>query len=215
MASDDDYFSSARLDLFSLVEGEGNRILELGCGLGKTGALLKKRGRAVEVIGIELNPQIAQSAQANLDNVICGDIERLELDFSEKPFDYIVAGDILEHLIDPWAVLRRLRPFVKVGGSIVTSIPNIRNWRILADLMVRGDWHYCEEGLLDRTHLRFFTKSTIIELLEQTGYEIDLICPAFRFAPKSKSAILDQLSGGMLEPFITRQYLTRARRSAI
>jgi trans-aconitate methyltransferase len=215
MANNNDYFSSARLDLFSLVEGEGNRVLELGCGLGKTGALLKKRGRAAEVIGIELNPEIARSAQANLDDVICGDVERLELGFSENSFDYIVAGDVLEHLIDPWAVLRRLRPFVKVGGAIVTSIPNIRNWRILVDLMVRGDWKYCEEGLLDRTHLRFFTRLTIIELLEHTGYEIDLICPAFRFAPKSKSAIINQLSGRMLEPFITRQYLARAKRSAI
>lgn len=215
MANDNDYFASARLDLFSLVEGERNRVLELGCGLGKTGALLKKQGKAVEVVGIELNPDIAKSAEANIDEVICGDIERLELKFSEASFDYVVAGDILEHLIDPWSVLRRLRPFVKADGAIIASIPNIRNWRIIADLMLRGDWRYCDEGLLDRTHLRFFTRSTIVDLMQQTGYEIELICPAFRYAPASKSAVVNRLSGGILEPFITRQYLARARRSAI
>ncbi len=214
MGKDAKYFSSARWDVFNLVEGEGNRILELGCGLGQTGALLKKHGKAVEVIGIELNPEVARSAQANIDHVICGDVERIELHFPENSFDYVVAGDILEHLIDPWAVLHRIRPFIKLGGYIVTSIPNIRNWRILVDLMLRDDWKYCEEGLLDRTHLRFFTRSTIVRMLREAGYEIDLICPAFRFAPKSKSAVFDRISGGILEPFIARQYLARARRSA-
>ena len=215
MANDNNYFASARMDLFSMVEGDRNRVLELGCGLGKTGALLKNRGKAVEVVGIELDPEIARSAEANIDRVICGDIERLELAFEEDSFDYVVAGDILEHLIDPWAVLRRLRRFVKTGGAVIVSIPNIRNWRIIADLTLRGDWRYCDEGLLDRTHLRFFTRSTIIDLMERTGYEIEFICPAFRFAPTSKSAIANRLSGGMFESFITRQYLVRARRSAI
>lgn len=213
MANDNNYFASARMDLFSLVEGERNRVLELGCGLGKTGALLKKRGKAIEVVGIELDPEIARSAEANIDKVICGDIERLELGFEDDSFDYVLAGDILEHLIDPWAVLRRLRPLVKAGGAVIVSIPNVRNWRVLTDLMLWGDWRYCDEGLLDRTHLRFFTRSTIVDLLQQSGYQMDLICPAFRFSPKSKSALLDRASGGIFEPFIARQYLARARRA--
>lgn len=207
-----DYFASARWDLFSLVDGVGNRVLELGCGLGKTGALLKKYDKAAEVVGLELDPETARSARSNIDLVICGDLEDPNLSFGDSYYDYVLAGDILEHLVDPWTVLRRILFNLKPGGYVIASIPNVRHWRVLFDLIFRDSWEYSDEGLLDRTHVRFFTRTTIVRMFLEAGYEIGLVCPAFQFARKSKSAIFNRISMGIVESFSARQYLVKARR---
>ena len=206
MDTSNEYFGRIRKNLIAEISCQQNKILEVGCANGLTGYELKRRGIASEVIGIEINHNAAQEAKTRLDYVVCGDIEKLSLEescFTNESFDYIICGDVLEHLKDPWGQLTKLRSLLKPNGHMIISLPNIRYWSALAPLVFRGDWHYTDAGILDRTHLRFFTKKTAIELCQQAGFT-KVTC---------KSAIgrhlylyLNTLSFGLIEEFISPQW---------
>jgi len=168
-----DYFhyTIPRADLAALIPEGTRRILDVGCGDGKTGPVLKERGFR-EIVGIELDPRAAEMATRSYDRVIVGNVEEEMLPFPRGYFDCILYGDILEHLVDPWKVLRGHREFLADEGSIVCSIPNIRYYKILKSLVLKGRWDYRPLGILDRTHLRFFTLKTIEDMLRETGFEI-------------------------------------------
>jgi 2-polyprenyl-3-methyl-5-hydroxy-6-metoxy-1,4-benzoquinol methylase len=167
------------------IAGEPSRVLELGCAAGAFGQALKVKFPAAHVTGIELGRAAAQKAATRLDRVITGRIE--EIDFAAEKllpgaFDLIIAGDVLEHIVNPWALLVRIRPLLARGGTLVASIPNVRNLQVIATLAVEGRFEYRERGLLDITHLRFFTLEEIRRMLEETGYALDtsiaLLSPA-------------------------------------
>lgn len=164
------YYHFARPELVALVPEEAKRVLDVGCAAGMMGAALKERG-AVEVIGVEINPAVAREAANRLDRVIVGDVEAVTLPYPEGYFDAIVLGDVLEHLRDPWALLKRLRPYLTENGRLIASIPNIAHISVLRDL-IRGRWRYKDAGILDRTHLRFFTLESIQEMFTGAGYRI-------------------------------------------
>lgn len=201
------YFTQTRWDLIELVPGTGNRVLEIGCGAGNTGEALKRSGRAVEVVGIEPDPQAARWAADKLDRVLPMSVADDTLSLPPEYFDCIVAGDVLEHLQDPWGVVDRLRPCLKPGGCFIASVPNIRNWRILKSLLLAGRWEYAPSGLLDRTHLRFFTKRSLAALFEHAYFRVEQIVPRFVFWPGSKAKIFNRLTFGWFEEFLTSQYL--------
>jgi len=205
------YFGGARLDILHLVEKGSNRILEIGCGAGNTGKTLKQQGRAAEVIGIEKIFEIAEIAKAVLDKVVCGDVETVELPFSKEYFDYIIAADVLEHLYDPWSLIDKLRIYLKKGGYIVASLPNIRNWKILKGLVLKGQWEYSHDGVLDDTHLRFFTKKSIITLFQSKGFVVTSIAPNFKYQTGNPYNTLNKFTLGLLEDFITTCYLIKAK----
>jgi methionine biosynthesis protein MetW len=205
------YFSDIRWDIISLIPAGGNKILEIGCGTGITGKTLKEKNKAVEVIGIEKIANIAQQAEKNIDKVITADIEILELPFDDEYFDYVILADILEHLYNPSAVLNKLRKYIKKDGCIIASVPNIRYWKILIDLVLKGKWTYCSEGILDDTHLRFFTKKSIIELFQSAGFTVDTIAPRFKLQPKKYDNFLNNLTLRLLEEFWTMQYIIMAK----
>ncbi|MBI2504134.1 MAG: glycosyltransferase, partial [Candidatus Latescibacteria bacterium] len=164
------YFRNRRPELAALVPDTARRILEVGCAAGELGRHLQERQPGVEVVGVELNPQAADLARRHLARVIEGNIEELPfLPFAEGYFDCVVLGDVLEHLRDPEAVLRQLLAYLHPVGCVVCSIPNIRHQSVMLDLMVNGRWRYRDEGLLDRTHLRFFTRIELGELLDRLG----------------------------------------------
>jgi len=145
-------------------------ILEVGCSSGEFGNAVKAQ-QPTEYWGIE--PVVeAAVAETKLDRVLRGDIERDEFNFPADYFDCSVFNDVLEHLADPWAVLKRLRHNLKPGGVVIASIPNVRHHEVIKDLLHKADWQYVEEGVLDRTHLRFFTKLSIATLFGDCGYEI-------------------------------------------
>jgi O-antigen biosynthesis protein len=125
------------------------------------------------VVGIEIDPRAAAEASAHAERVIVGDAETLDLDehLGDERFDAVLFADVLEHLRDPAAVLRRVRPFVADGGVIVASIPNVAHVSVRLALM-RGEFRYREVGLLDDTHLRFFTRDSIVDLFESTGFVV-------------------------------------------
>ncbi len=196
--------------MIELVQGQGNKILEIGCGEGNLGRELKRSGKAQEVIGIEIVPEIAVRAIPNLDRVIQGNIEHLELPFEPDYFDYIIMGDVIEHLIDPWGCLTRIRLFLKPTGSIVASIPNINHWRVLADLIFRDKWEYKQAGTLDSTHLRFFTKQSVSDLFIRSGYGIERIMVQKSTNPLILGLNVLTLKKG--ERFLAYKYIVRAQK---
>lgn len=172
--AEDAYYCCDRSEMLEYITGTPRTILEIGCGDGGVGAVLKKQFECM-AIGIELSDAAAEKARVHLDHVYVDNIETMDLSGLGCTFDVIVANDVLEHLIDPWSAVSRLRPLLNDGGRFVASIPNIRCYKALFKLIFKAEWQYCDAGILDRTHLRFFTKSSIRALFEDNGYQIESI----------------------------------------
>ncbi len=180
------YYQELRHPMLSLVRGKPKRILEIGCASGQTLAYMRDRG-ADFVVGIEYSADAAALAKARgVGNIIVGDFERMEVDLEPSSFDLLIAGHVLEHLADPWTALKRLRKFLRPGGQLVGGLPNVRCQSVLLPLLLHGKWEYQPSGIMDWTHLRFFSRQTIKDLLEKTGFIIECIVP--EFGPKSKLA---------------------------
>ncbi|MBI5741902.1 MAG: glycosyltransferase [Nitrospirae bacterium] len=165
-----DYYRQERKEVEKLIPDDAMKVLDVGCGGGVLCRRLLERG-AKEVVGIEINPDVCTEARNNLSNVICGDIEEIELDFEQGYFDCIVLADILEHLKYPLLALKKLEKYLSGSGCIVASIPNVRYWRIM-DMLIEGNWTYGEYGILDKTHLKFFTKKEMAKLFDEAGFKI-------------------------------------------
>jgi 2-polyprenyl-3-methyl-5-hydroxy-6-metoxy-1,4-benzoquinol methylase len=171
------------------IPGHPARVLELGCATGAFGAALKARHPGAHVTGIEPGRAAAGIAASRIDRVIGARLE--DIDFAAEglhpgSFDLVVAGDVLEHLVNPWAALVRIRPLIAPGGCLLACIPNVRNLRLIAALALDGRFEYAERGLLDITHLRFFTLTEIGRMFEETGYRLDysmaILSPALQKA---------------------------------
>jgi 2-polyprenyl-3-methyl-5-hydroxy-6-metoxy-1,4-benzoquinol methylase len=151
---------------------EGASVLEVGCATGYMSDVLVQR-KGCRVTGIELDPTAAAEASAYCERVVVGDVETLDLGehLDAERYDAILFADVLEHLRDPAAVLRRVRPFVAEGGAVIASIPNVAHISVRLALLA-GEFRYRKLGLLDDTHLRFFTRESIVDLFESTGYVV-------------------------------------------
>ena len=169
----EDYYDHARLALLDLFPRPPTRLLDVGCGSGATGAAAKTRWPGAETIGIEIVPEAAQRATARLDRVVAGSAETLDLAAAGiSGVDGVILADVLEHLVDPWRFLERLRAVLDPSAMVVASIPNIANLWLL-DELAAGRFAYTADGLLDRTHLRFFTRQSIAALFDGAGYDIE------------------------------------------
>lgn len=164
-----EYYNSVRNEILPLLPTAPQKVLEIGCGTGATLAWLKEVKGCLETTGIELVPQAAEMARAVVDHLIVADIEDDKIFLPESSFDLIICLDVLEHLHDPWRVLRSLVCSLSAGGSVVVSLPNLRYLTVMSDLLVRGRFEYEEVGILDRTHLRFFSRKGAVKLLESSG----------------------------------------------
>jgi len=164
------YYDSPRPEVWNLVPTEARFVIDVGCGSGSLGRELKAARPEVQVRGVE--PVAAQAAIARgwLDDVHNGSAEDPLPQHWPAP-DCVIFADVLEHLNDPWNVVRRYRTLLRPGGTFVASIPNVANRVVLRGLL-RHRWDYTEYGILDRTHLRFFTRETAIELFENAGFSI-------------------------------------------
>jgi GT2 family glycosyltransferase/tetratricopeptide (TPR) repeat protein/2-polyprenyl-3-methyl-5-hydroxy-6-metoxy-1,4-benzoquinol methylase len=165
------YFGHARPEVMALVPVAARRILDIGCGAGRLGEALKARQQA-EVVGIEFDEAAAAVARLRIDEVWVGDVERIAPEFPPGSFDAIVCADVLEHLRDPERLLRKARSWLASDGRLIASIPNVKHHSVVRSLL-EGNWTYMSEGLLDRTHLRFFTRREIEKLLHRAGFAID------------------------------------------
>ncbi|TDA64545.1 MAG: class I SAM-dependent methyltransferase [Clostridia bacterium] len=202
----DGYYSGQRKDLIDLVPPGYRSVLDVGCGEGNNTPYLRQKG-ATYVAGIEITPENAAIARTQMDEVWCGSVEA-ELPFQVGQFDLIICADVLEHLVDPWAALRKLRRLLSSSGYVVASIPNIRYLPVLFELLVKGRFRYVPAGVLDRTHLRFFTRLEIINLFEVAGFEI---VSGSRNRKGRKLSPLNRVTLGLFNDFFTMQYYVLAR----
>ncbi len=165
------YYQQNRLEMLDFIPRKSKKILDVGCGQANFTAILKKDLEA-EVWGIEQNESAAKLAKEKIDYVIVGDAIFLLDSLNNNYFDCIVLNDILEHLVDPYTFLEKLKSKLTKDGVIVFSVPNVRYLLNLKKLIINRDWHYEDEGILDKTHLRFFTKKSLINTFHQLNFEI-------------------------------------------
>lgn len=167
-----DYYTLLREDIAALVPEDCRRVLEVGSGFGTLGkALTERLGCSID--GVEINPAAEPHLAGHYRRFWIGDAERVALDGACDDYDCLIFPDVLEHLVDPWAAFARYAALVRSGGWVVASIPNIRNLAILYRLIVQGRWEYEDSGLLDRTHLRFFTRRSIAAMFADAGLSIE------------------------------------------
>jgi len=176
------YFDQVNRELLARVDVTAATIVELGCGTGALGAVLRLRAPMARVIGVELDPAAAKAARSALNAVVEGDIEMpetlaaLDTALAGAPIDHLVIGDVLEHLRDPWAVLSALRARMRPGGGATICLPNAAHWSLIRGQLA-GDWTYRDAGLLDRTHLRFFTRATAKAMFDKAGFAVESVLP--------------------------------------
>jgi len=168
-----DYFTVARQEMLPFLPAACRRLLDVGCAAGAFGETVK-RTQEVEVWGVEAVRSVAAKAAAKLDHVIVGSFGP-QSNLPKEVFDCIVFNDVLEHMVAPEQALRYAKTLLSPTGSIVASIPNIRYLPILWRLAVHGGWEYQDCGVLDRTHVRFFTRSSIVAMFRSEGYAVSRI----------------------------------------
>lgn len=172
-----EYFSRARIEIAPLLpvsSGRPLRVLEIGCSEGHTLEWLKKTGYSNWTAGVEPYADLRVGPGA-VDCFFKIDIEKATPELPLESVDLILCLDVLEHLVNPWETIRRLDSLLKPGGHWIISVPNLRNYHVLADLTFKGKFDYVESGILDRTHLRFFTRSSAIELAETSGATVNKV----------------------------------------
>ena len=166
------YYAGINEHLFRQVPTDAKKILEIGCGYGNFGERVKSLNPGVTYYAIELDPEAAKVAASKLDHVICGNIESTSL--VDGDFDCIIFGDVLEHLYNPLEILGKIRPMLKPSGCVLCSVPNVQHHSILASIL-GGDFQYQDAGLLDRTHVRFFTYASFIKLMLDAGLMPEIV----------------------------------------
>jgi SAM-dependent methyltransferase len=174
--TDSPYWSESRRHVADLIPDSAQRVLDVGCNDGTFGAGVLARRPGREVWGIEPHDLDAEAAARRLTGVAHGFYPDA-LDEVPGTFDCVSFNHVLEHMADPWAALRVTRDRLAPGGVIVGELPNIRHLPFLVDLAFRGRFDYVDSGLLDRTHLRFFTRSSAHDLFTSSGFEVDAFFP--------------------------------------
>lgn len=204
------YFAGARADFVDAMTTDNKSwVLEVGCGSGETGALAKSRGKAGHYVGIELFPAAGARAGRVLEQVLIADVEKLELPWPDATFDAVVLSEVLEHLVEPWALLSRLARVVKPGGMVFASSPNVSHWRVVREL-VAGRFELTDRGVFDRTHMRWFTPSTFRAMFERAGFSVERLGPVTPFSARTRA--LSRLTGGRIDHLFTAQICVHARR---
>lgn len=214
------YYRSPRPELAVHVPMHTPRMLDVGCGAGEFGRALKAERGVQHVTGIEIVESAWTMATRVLDEAIFGNIETLDLPFPDEHFDCITCGDVLEHLVNPGEVLMKLKRVLAPGGTLVASIPNARFYQVV-EMLGNGRWIYQDAGIMDRTHLRFFTAVEMVELFRGAGMRVRTIAPLSMMRedalPISKDGFIElqKMRIGPLSPaehrdFLVYQYLVIA-----
>ncbi len=167
----DSYYVNARPEMLAFLPPEPRRVLDVGCGGGRFGEMLKDKREGTEVWGVEPSASACAQAALVLDRAVHGLFDD-SLNLPEGYFDAIVFNDSLEHFPDPMPPLALARRLLAPDGRLVLSVPNVRHWTTFKNYLFGGDWHYEDEGVLDKTHLRFFTQRSIARTLTEAGFTV-------------------------------------------
>lgn len=204
------YFSNARADFVDrLPRDPSAAILEIGCGTGATGALAISEGCCGRYVGVELFETAVAEARKVLSDVVTGNVETLVFDWQPATFDAIIFSEVLEHLVDPGQVVNRLARYVRSGGLLLASSPNIAHWRVINEL-VMGRFQLADNGVFDRTHLRWFTPDTFAELAENAGFDVEELGPVTAFSPRTE--LISRLTGRRFDHLFMTQISMIARK---
>ncbi|MBQ0720424.1 MAG: class I SAM-dependent methyltransferase [Gammaproteobacteria bacterium] len=207
------YYRAGRDEMLPFIpEGEKN-YLEVGCGDGAFGEALQAQGRVKEYWGLEIHPPSGTTAAQKLDKVLVGNAEQLVDELPDAYFDVMVFNDSLEHLVDPFLFLEKAKKKLKPGGTVVASIPNVRHFRNMYQLIFKKQWRYVDSGILDRTHLRFFTCESIKEMFNNAGFSIVQL-EGIHGTRKRKIKLLQFLSFGLLSDIGYLQFAVVAKVAA-
>jgi 2-polyprenyl-3-methyl-5-hydroxy-6-metoxy-1,4-benzoquinol methylase len=208
---DEVYFSNTRFEIKPLLPTFSDSVLEIGCGNGATLKWLKESNMCNTTSAIELVESMAKEAEKSVDKVYIGDCEKIVLDLVPNSYDLILCLDVLEHMIDPWIFIEKVQLSLKPDGIIVASIPNIRNANVIAKLVFNKTFKYESHGLLDKTHLRFFTKISAQELMSIDFLVIEkMITNPIPFF--TKTGIFNFLTFGIFKELLTTQFLIKSIR---
>ena len=198
------YYEEYRKDILPLLPRHSGRVLEVGCGTGNTLVYLKDNDYCDWSCGIELFPEAAIIAKDRVDLFFQGNIETLDIPIEPNSVDVILCLDVLEHLVNPEAVIKKLHQYLAPNGIIVASLPNVRHYSVIIPLLFQNKWEYKDGGILDKTHLRFFVEKTAISLMECSGLKLTSMIQSIPF---QKSIIANTATLGVFKSFLTWQYL--------
>ncbi|WP_298894205.1 class I SAM-dependent methyltransferase [uncultured Psychroserpens sp.] len=165
------YYKNEREEMLEFFPTDAKTVLDIGCGEGAFASVIKEKYQ-IETWGIEYMEDHGNEAKKSLDKVFIGPCEDFIEDLPENYFDVIYCNDVLEHLVDPYWVLEKIQSKLTDKGIIISSIPNMRYHSALKKLVVNKSWEYERSGVMDKTHLRFFTKKSIRNMYERLGYEV-------------------------------------------
>lgn len=209
-----------RMDVISLLPLlPQQKVLEIGAGTCNTLVYLKEHKLAAEVMGVELM-KIPGSNQEHpsIDRFQLADIERDSIEANEAYFDTIICADILEHLADPWLAVKKITRYLKPGGTMIVSIPNIREIKTMMQLLLKADFRYdAAGGIMDKTHLRFFCKKNIRELLTTDELTPVYATPNFMLKVVTdgrKRRIINRVTLGLIKDLLTVQYIFVAKKKS-
>lgn len=199
MSSPAGYHDNLNQELLARLPGDARHVLEIGCGTGALARAYRQRHPNALYTGVEMAGEAARKAADACSNVVLGNIETkpcldaLDQLRGAQGWDLLVLGDVLEHLLDPLRVLAELRARMTVGATCLACIPNIGHVSIVYQLL-RARWDYADAGLLDRTHLRFFTQPTMTALFQQAGWTVRE-CTALVLEPEASDRAIAPLLG--------------------
>lgn len=209
------YYANIRYDLITLLpQKEGLKVLEIGAAYGETLFYLKENKLVSEAVGVDLFEDVAHKENYKpVDDFIFGNIEDINLDKYNNHFDVILLPDVLEHIENPVPVLKKIEEYLNENGQILVSMPNIRHFSAFVKIYLKGDFGYEEDGIFDYTHARFYCKKNIAQLIKKGGYKVVKSQAAFKTHKGfSFSKLLNLLTLGIFEEFLSRQYLFVAKK---
>lgn len=215
------YSQHVRTEIINLMEEPREaalHVMEVGCACGGTLLEIKDRYPNSQLYGIELNRSAAEVANIIAD-VRPENIENDVMNYEENFFDYIIFADVLEHLYDPWSVLRNIRKYLKPTGKLLISLPNIMHHSVMSSLLLEGNFSYTDAGILDRTHMRFFTLNEIHRMNFSTGFKIDQIGGVNIGTSKRDEGIINRLNAlsqkNLKSQFEAYQYIMRSSKNPL
>jgi 2-polyprenyl-3-methyl-5-hydroxy-6-metoxy-1,4-benzoquinol methylase len=194
------YFSLERA-LFKEAVTENNlNILDVGCGAGILGAHYIKNQNC-KVYGVEISKSAFEQASELLTKTFKGNIESMVFEFQQDFFDVIIMGDVVEHLINPIETIKNLMPYLKQGGKIHITVPNVKHWTVVYALVFKDEWEYKDWGILDYTHLKFFTKKSFVNSIKNLE-KVNVLSTKRVIQKPSKSYLINKFTFGLFSGFI-------------
>ena len=202
------YGRSGRPELLPFIPETANSLLDVGCGVGEFGRNLRRLRPEMELWAVEPDPTSAQIAQDTFDQIIVNNFPNDSM--PDRRFDVVLCADVLEHMAEPEKALLAAADALTEDGILLASLPNVRNWRrVIWPLLRHGAWTYTETGILDRTHLRFFTSRSMIDFFAANNWSVESISGIESTGRGDK--LLSAITRRRLDDFLFPQYIIVAR----